>query len=97
MENKEIPREIRKTVRDVQKIKSRCMACCPCVMGVVGCDNDNNPHGHGSTRRCDECGVPYVDVHPHSNICSKGTVVSEDARHDEYQLHRQLEWTKNRY
>ena len=57
MENKEIPREIRKIVRD----------------------------------------VPYVDVHPHSNICSKGTVVGEDVRHDEYQLHRQLEWTKNRY
>ena len=88
---------IRKIVRDAQKIKPRCVACYPCVLGVVGCDEDRKPHGHGSSQRCPECGVPYAYVHPHSNVCSKGIIVSGDVMHDEYQLHRQLEWKKDRY
>lgn len=77
-----------------QRIKPRCKACCPCCMGVVGCDNDNKPHGHGCSERCSECGVPYVDVHPHSHVCSKGTPIGYDVSHDERNLHYQLEWKK---
>lgn len=88
---------IRKIVRDAQKLKPRCKACYPCCMGVVGCDEDRKPHGHGSLKRCSECGVPYAYVHPHSNVCSLGTVVTGDIMHDEHNLHRQLEWTKDRY
>ena len=88
---------IRKIVRDAQNVKPRCKACYPCPMGVIGCEEDRKPHGHGSLQRCPECGVPYTYIHPHSNVCSKGTVVSGDVMHDEYQLHRQLEWTKDRY
>lgn len=90
---------IKRIVRDAQtkSLKPRCKACCPCPMGVVGCDMDSNPHGHGSAKRCAECGVPYTYIHPHSNVCSQGTIVSEDVRHDEYHLRRQLEWTKDRY
>lgn len=87
---------IRQIVRDAQEkpLKSRCKACFPCPMGVVGCDMDNSPHGHGSTKRCEECGIPFTYIHPHSNICSRGTAISDDVRHDEWYLHRQLEWKK---
>ncbi len=78
----------------MKSIRPRCNACHPCVMGVVGCDMDNNPHGHGSTKRCEECGVPYTYIHPHSKVCSQGTVISKDVVHDEYHLHRQLGWKK---
>lgn len=88
---------IRKIVRDAQGIKPRCKACCPCPMGVVGCDEDRKPHGHGSSKRCPECGVPYVDIHPHSNVCSLGIPIDSGLMHDEHNLHRQLEWTKDRY
>lgn len=88
---------IRNTVRDAQKIKPLCKACNPCCMGVVGCDNDSKPHGHGCAERCSECGVPYVDVHPHSSVCSLGTPIDSGVRHDEHNIHRQLEWTKDRY
>ncbi len=72
--------------------KKRCKACYPCPMGVVGCDEDNEPHGHGSAQRCPECGVPFAYVHPHSNCCSKGTAINDDVDHDEYHLKKQLEW-----
>jgi len=72
--------------------KKRCKACYPCPMGVIGCDEDNEPHGHGSAQRCPECGVPFAYVHPHSNCCSKRTVINDDVEHDEYQLKKQLEW-----
>lgn len=90
---------IRKIVRDAQvkSVKHRCNACYPCPMGVVGCDMDSDPHGHGSTKRCTECGAPYTYIHPHSNVCPQGTVVSDDVRHDEWHLRRQLEWKKNMY
>ncbi len=88
---------IRKIVRDAQKIKSKCMACQPCCMGVVGCDNESRPHGHGCAERCPECGVPYVDVHPHSKVCSRGTPIDDNVAHDDHQLRRQLGWTKDRY
>jgi hypothetical protein len=88
---------IRKIVRDAQEIKHRCKACCPCPMGVVGCDSDSEPHGHGSTKRCSECGVPYTYVHPHSNVCSLGTPIEDNVRHDDYHLRRQLEWKKDMY
>ena len=88
---------IRKIVRDAQKVKPRCKACYPCPMGVVGCDDDSKPHGHGSLQRCPECGVLYAYVHPHSNVCSLGTAVRGDVMHDERKLHIQLEWTKGRY
>jgi len=88
---------IRKIVRDAQKIKPRCKACYPCPMGVVGCDSDSRPHGHGSAKRCPECGVPYTYVHPHSNVCSLGTPIDNNVMHDDNQLRRQLGWTKDRY
>ncbi len=90
---------IMKIVRDAQEktTKSRCKACFPCPMGVVGCDVDSSPHGHGSTKRCEECGVPYTYVHPHSSICSQGIAVSGDVRHDEWHLRRQLEWKRDMY
>lgn len=98
---KNIPEEevdlIRNIVRNAQEIKPRCKACFPCPMGVVGCDEDRRPHGHGCSKRCPECDVPYVDVHPHSNVCSLGTSIEHNVRHDEHNLHRQLEWTKGRY
>jgi hypothetical protein len=87
---------IMKIVRDAQT-KPRCKACYPCPMGVVGCDEDSRPHGHGSSKRCPECGVPYVDIHPHSNVCSLGTPIDSGMMHDEHSLHRQLEWTKGGY
>ena len=98
-----VPKEevdlIKKIVRDAQEnsIKPRCKACYPCAMGVVGCDMDSSPHGHGSTRICEECGVPYTYIHPHSDICSQGTIVNEDIRHDDYHLRRQLGWKKDGY
>ena len=88
---------IRNIVRDAQGIKPRCKACYPCPMGVVGCDSDSRPHGHGSSKRCPECGVPYDYVHPHSNVCSLGTPIDSGVIHDEHNAHRQLEWTKDRY
>lgn len=88
---------IRNIIRNAQGIKHRCKACYPCPMGVVGCNEDSKPHGHGSSKRCEECGVPYAYVHPHSNICSKGTPIGDDVRHDERNLNRQLEWTKDRF
>lgn len=88
---------IRKIVRDAQKLKPRCKACYPCPMGVVGCDEDSKPHGHGSAKRCPECGVLYDYVHPHSNVCSLGTPIDNGVIHDEHNVHRQLEWTKDRY
>lgn len=95
-----VPKEeidlIRKVVRDVQKKKPRCKACYPCPMGVVGCDSDRKPHGHGSSKRCPECGVPYDYVHPHSNICSLGTPIEDGVMHDDYHMRRQLEWKKDR-
>lgn len=101
---KNVPEEevdlIKKIVRDAQNMKNmkpRCKACYPCPMGVVGCDEDRKPHGHGSSKRCAECGVPYVDVHPHSNVCSLGTPIDSKMMHDEHNLHRQLEWTKDMY
>lgn len=99
--SKNVPKEeidlIRKVIRDAQKTKPRCKACYPCPMGVVGCDSDSKPHGHGSTKRCPECGVPYAYVHPHSNVCSLGSVVDNDVMHDDYHMRRQLEWKKDRY
>jgi len=74
--------------------KERCKACYPCPMGVVGCDEDKTPHGHGSMQRCEECGVPYAYIHPHSNICSKGTPIKMDVVHDEYYLNIQLGYTR---
>ncbi len=74
--------------------KERCKACYPCPMGVVGCDDNREPHGHGGTQKCPECGVSYAYVHPHSNACSKGTPISRDVEHDEYYLNRQLGYTK---
>jgi len=66
-------------------------------MGVVGCDNDTVPHGHGGGKVCSECGVPYYKVHPHSKVCSKGTPVMNDVKHDEYHLERQMEWEHNKH
>jgi len=88
---------IRNIVRGAQGIKHRCKACYPCPMGVVGCDSDSRPHGHGSSKRCPECGVPYDYVHPHSNVCSLGTPIENDVMHDDHHLKRQLGWTKDRY
>jgi hypothetical protein len=75
--------------------KERCKACYPCPMGVVGCDEDREPHGHGGTRICQECGVPYAYVHPHSKFCSNGTPINMDVVHDEYHMNIQLEWKKS--
>lgn len=74
--------------------KERCKACYPCPMGVVGCDEDSKPHGHGNMQRCPECGVPYAYIHPHSNICSMGTPINMDVIHDEYYLNMQLGHTR---
>jgi len=74
--------------------KERCKACYPCPMGVVGCGEDVKPHGHGNTQKCPECGVPYTYIHPHSNICSRGTPINMDVAHSEYYLNMQLEWKK---
>jgi hypothetical protein len=99
--HKNVPEEevdlIMKIVKDAQEIKLRCEACYPCPMGAVGCNEDRKPHGHGSSKRCPECGVPYVDVHPHSNVCSLGTPIDTRMMHDEHNLHIQLEWTKEKY
>lgn len=82
-------------IKKIEKVtKPRCTACCECPMGVVGCDGPRIPHGHGSAKNCPECGVPYAYVHPHSNVCSKGTPISEDVRHDEHNLYRQLKWVR---
>jgi len=74
--------------------KERCKACYPCPMGVVGCGEDNIPHGHGSSQRCPECDVPYAYIHPHSNFCSRGTPINTEVVHDDYHLKMQLKWQK---
>lgn len=73
-----------------KKELERCKACYPCSMGVVGCDDDRKPHGHGGSKKCDECGVLYYRVHPHSQVCSKAIPVSDDVIHDEHNLKYQL-------
>ena len=72
--------------------KPRCLACYACPMGVVGCDDDRIPHGHGGGTVCEECGIPYYKVHPHSRFCSKGTPITNDVEHDAYILRWQLRW-----
>lgn len=37
-----------KKIENNMKIRSRCKACYPCCIGVVGCDRDDNSHGHGT-------------------------------------------------
>lgn len=68
------------------------MACSECPMGVTGCDNDRNPHGHGSGQECPECGVPFYKIHPHSNICSRATPAKDDVKHNEHHMKWQLRW-----
>lgn len=80
--------------KEREKEKPRCLACSDCPMGVIGCDDDRSPHGHGSGQECPECGVPFYKVHPHSNVCSRGTPVTDDVRHDEYHMKHQLRWRK---
>ncbi len=80
----------------VRGTKPRCKACYPCPMGVVGCDSDNKPHGHGSAKRCPECGVPYAYVHPHSKFCSLRIPIEDNVIHDDYHMQKQLEWKKDR-
>lgn len=75
-----------------EKEKERCKACFPCPMGVVGCRYDDIPHGHGGAQECKLCGVPYYQVHPHSNVCPSGTSIEDDVKHDEYQMKWQLRW-----
>jgi len=72
--------------------KPRCLACSDCPMGVVGCDDDRKPHGHGSTQECPECGVPFYKVHPHSSVCTKGTPIVNNVRHEEWHMKHQLRW-----
>lgn len=78
----------------VSKDKPRCKACYECPMGVEGCKWDDIPHGHGCADRCPECGVLYYHVHPHSNVCSRGTPVTNDVRHDKTHMKHQLRWKK---
>jgi len=83
-----------------EKIKKRCLACYECPMGVVGCDDERQPHGHGSATECPECGVPFYKIHPHSTVCPRGTPVTDDVKHDEYHMKHQLRWGvwfKNKY
>lgn len=77
-----------------EKIKKRCLACSECPMGVIGCDDERKPHGHGCGQECPECGVPYYHIHPHSNICSKGTPITDDVEHVESHMKHQLRWGK---
>lgn len=72
--------------------KPRCKACYECPMGVIGCEWDDKPHGHGCGQRCQECGVTYYHVHPHSNVCSRGTPVTNNVRHDYSHMKHQLKW-----
>ncbi len=77
--------------------KPRCKACHPCPMGVVGCEIDSKPHGHGGAQICPICGVPYYKVHPHSNVCPSGTPVEDNVKHDEYHLKWQLKWQPHEF
>lgn len=72
----------------------RCKACSDCPMGVTGCEWDDKPHGHGCAQRCDECGVAYYHVHPHSNVCPRATPVKNDVVHDITHMKHQLRWKK---
>lgn len=83
-------------MEDRKVVKNRCKACFPCPMGVVGCPNDLKPHGHGSGQVCEECGVPYYKVHPHSSVCSRGTPITDDVVHSEYHMKNQLQWKKHK-
>ena len=79
---------------DLKNGKTRCKACYPCPMGVVGCEEDKEPHGHGSMQRCSECDAPFAYIHPHSSCCSRGTPVTDDVIHDENNLNIQLEYNR---
>ncbi len=92
MENKKEKIDLISNV--VRDTKPRCKACYPCPMGVVGCDSDNKPHGHGGAKRCPECGVPYAYVHPHSKFCSLRIPIEDNVIHDDYHMQKQLEWKK---
>lgn len=76
----------------VREYKPRCKACYECPMGVVGCEWDDKPHGHGCAQTCTECGVTYYHVHPHSNVCSRGTPVTNDVKHHYSHMKHQLKW-----
>jgi len=81
---------IKMVIKEGEKQKPRCNACVECPMGVVGCEWDDKPHGHGSGQTCSECGITYYRVHPHSNTCSRATPVTDDVRHDEHNMKRQF-------
>ncbi len=74
--------------------KKRCLACTECSMGVIGCNDNNTPHGHGCAKNCPECGVPFIDAHPHSNVCSKGTPITDGVMHNNAHMRHQLKWKK---
>lgn len=79
---------IKRTIKESEK--PRCKACVECPMGVVGCEWDDKPHGHGCAQICPECGISYYRIHPHSNTCSRATPVTDDVRHDEHNMKRQF-------
>ncbi len=68
-------------------------------MGVIGCDDERIPHGHGSGQECPECGEQFYKIHTHSSVCSRGTPVTDDVEHDERHMKHQLrykKWAKNK-
>lgn len=89
-EVKNMEQIIKNAIDKVEKEKPRCTACFPCPMGIIGCEWNDVPHGHGCGQTCTECGVTYYKVHPHSK-CSKGTPVRDDVKHDEKRMKSQLE------
>lgn len=94
--SKDVPEEEVKSMEELIKSaikesdKPRCLACSECPMGVIGCNDERKPHGHGSAQECPECGVSFYKVHPHSSVCPRGTPVADDVRHTEYHMKHQL-------
>ena len=41
---------------------------------------------------CPICGVPFYQVHPHSDVCPSGVPIDDNVIHDTKNLRRQLSW-----